>query len=83
MFTNLVDLKNFFSIFKSHHLECKIEVRKHLYEKHINCTGDCSHFFVLVFTTFKHVYHIEENVGEGGEGYGASKFPILRHPTSI
>lgn len=59
---------------KSHHLDCKIEVHELLYDKHINCTGDCSHFFCIFFTNSKHIYHGKENVwGRGGGGMGHLK----------
>lgn len=58
---------------KSHHLDCKIEVHELLYDKHINCTGDCSHFFGIFLLTLNTYIMEKKMFGEGGGGMGHLK----------
>lgn len=53
---------------KLYYFDCKIEVYEFLYDKYINCIGDCLYIFVFFFN-FKYIYYVKEIVfflGGGG-----------------
>lgn len=61
---------------KLYYLDCKIEVYEFLYDKYINCIGDCLYFFGI-FLLILNIYIMEKKMfGEGGGGMGYLKFIV-------